>query len=252
MSATLAIARRELRSLFASPLAWTLLAAALALSTWLFLLGLEGYAQSSARFAGRPGAPGVTELVVAPYLATHTGLLVFLVPLLTMRAICGERRGDTLPLLFSSGASDAAIVLGKYLSALAFLAVLLALLLAPALVLAFATDLDGGRIAAGALGLALLASALAAIGVLASAIAHHPATAALGALATGTILWIVDAGARAQGTTQGLVNWIAMPTHLTAFLRGIVASVDVAYFALVAIACLVLATRRVARLREAG
>lgn len=252
MNAALAIARKELRQLFVSPLGWTLLATSTALLAWIFLLGLDAFQKASARLEQGPGAAGVTDLVVAPFLSSVAVLLVVLAPLVAMRSICEERRQHTLPLLFAGGASNLALALGKFLGVLAFLLALLALAATMPLSLAAGTTLDFGKLFAGLAGLALLSVALAAIGVLCSSFAQYPAGAALAALALGFFLWIVDAVARAEGVTQGLTNYLAMPTHLTAFMRGIVASVDVAYFVLLAVLCLALATRRIARLREDG
>lgn len=250
MSAALAIAARELRALFASALGWSLLALACALYAWWFLAGVEGYLDAAPRLAAGGGAPGVTDMVVAPYLAQVAASLVYLVPLVAMRAICGERRQGTLPLLFSAGAGDAAIVCGKFLGVIGFVAVLLALAAAMPLTLLAGTALDLGKFGAALVGVAALAIALAALGVLASSMAAHPATAALAAGSAAVLLWIADSAARARGQTDGLINYLALPGHLTAFMRGIVASVDLAYFVLLALACLALATRRVARLRE--
>ena len=252
MNAIFAIAGREWRAAFFSPLAWTLFAGSCGLAAWWLLLAVDGWSQNAAAIAAKPDAPGVTDLVVAPHLATVCALLLAVVPLLTMRSICGERRDGTLPLLFSSGAGDAEIVVGKFLGAWTIVLALVALLVGMPLLLAVGTPLDFGRIAAAAAAIGLLAAALVAIGVLASAVAHHPATAALGAMGAGALLWIVDAAARSRGEVNGLVNWFAIPGHLTAALRGVIASVDVAYFVLLAMFCIVLATRFVARTREEG
>jgi len=252
MNAILAIAGREWRAAFCSPLAWTLFAGTCGIAAWWLLLAVDGFTQNAAAIAARPDAPGVTDLIVAPHLAAVCVLLVAVVPLLTMRSICGERRDGTLPLLFSAGAGDAEIVLGKFLGAWTIAVLLVAVLVAMPVLLAPGTPLDFGRLAVAAVVLALLAGALSALGVLASAIAHHPATAALGAMGAGTLLWIVDAAARSRGEVNGLVNWLAIPGHVTVALRGVLASVDVAYFVLLAMFCLVLAARFVARIREDG
>jgi len=250
MSALTAIARQELTRLFVSPLAWTLLAGTCALLAWAFLQGVEAYVDAAPRLEA--ASAGVTDLVVAPYLSMVAGLLILVVPLLTMRTICEEGRAGTLSLLFAAGASAPAIVLGKLLGVLGVLMVLLVLLVAMPAALAGATALDWGKLGAGVLGLAVLATTLAAIGVAASSYAHHPATAAFGALAVSVFLWIVDSAARARGVTGELVNWIALPSHLGGFLRGVVATVDVAYFVLLAVLALTLASWRVERLREDG
>ena len=79
--------------------------------------------------------------------------------------------------------------------------------------------------------------------------AAQPALAAAAAIAISSLLAVVDAGARLQGISNSGINWLALPTHLEPLFRGIVASVDVVYFALVATVALALATRRLDALR---
>jgi len=77
----------------------------------------------------------------------------------------------------------------------------------------------------------------------------QPALAAAAALALTGLLAVVDAGARLQGITNSGINYLALPSHLEPFFRGIVASVDIAYFALLAGVALALAARRLDALR---
>ena len=175
---------------------------------------------------------------------------MLLAPLITMHAFAGERRAQTLPLLLASGIGNVRIVLGKYLGALGFVFVLIALVTLMPLALDFGTSLDVGKIAAGTLGLALFAAALTAIGIACSAWAAQPALAAAAALALGSLLAVVDAGARLQGVGNAGINYLALPTHLEPFFRGIVASVDIIYFVLVSGVALALATRRLDTLRS--
>ena len=248
MSATL-IARHEGRRLAMQPFAWTLAAVVLAFMAWQFLLALQAFLDLAPKLGGLKDAPGVTELVAIPLLRSFSNLLLPLVPLVTMRAIAGERRAATLPLLLASGSSDLSIVLGKYLGALGYVLLLVALVVAMPLLLAAGTSLDFGRIAAAALGLALFATALTAIGIVASAWASQPALAAALAFAIGALLAVVDAGARLQGISNSGINYLALPSHLEPFFRGIVGSVDIGYFVLVAAVALALAARRLGTLR---
>lgn len=250
MSRTALIARHEWRRLGVQPFAWTLSAVVVALMAWQFLLSLEGYLQLAPKLGSMKNAPGVTDLVAIPLLRSFSNLLVLLVPLLTMHAFAGERRAQTLPLLLASGIGNARIVLGKYIGALGFVFVLIALVLLMPLVLGFGTALDFGKIAAAALGLALFAAALTAIGILASAWAAQPALAAAAALAITSLLAAVDAGARLQGISNAGINYLALPTHLEPFFRGLVASVDIIYFLLLVVVTLALATRRLDTLRS--
>jgi ABC-2 type transport system permease protein len=244
------IARHEGRRLVVQPFAWTLAAIVVALMAWQFLLSLQGFLQLAPKLGGIKDAPGVTDLVAIPLLRSFGNLLVLLVPLITMRTLAGERRAQTLPLLLASGVGNARIVLGKYLGAFGFALVLIVLVAAMPLALGFGAPLDLGRIAAALLGLALFAAALTAIGVLASAWAAQPALAAAAALAITSLLAVVDAGARLQGISNAAINYLALPSHLEPFFRGLVASVDIVYFVLIVVVALVLATRRLDTLRS--
>lgn len=248
MSAGL-IARHEWRRLALQPFAWTLAAVVLAFMAWQFLLALQAYIDLAPKLGGLKDAPGVTELVAIPLLRSFSNLLLLLVPLVTMRAIAGERRAATLPLLLASGSSDFAIVLGKYLGTLGYVLLIVALVALMPLLLGAGTALDLGRIGAAALGLALFAAALTAIGVVASAWASQPALAAALAFAIGALLAVVDAGARLQGISNSGINYLALPSHLEPFFRGLVGSVDIGYFVLVVAVALAFAVRRLGTLR---
>lgn len=241
---SLILARNELRRLFAQPLAWSLLATVLAVLAYFFLLSLEAFLVLGPKLAGIATAPGVGDLVALPLLRAIASLLLLIVPLLGMRAIAGERQAGTLPLLLTSGLSDARIVLGKFLGLCVLLILLIVLALAMPLSLEVGTTLDLGRLAAAALGLALFAATLAALALCASSYAQQPIVAAIVALALNLTLWMLDVGARLEGVTSSFINYLALPTHLEPFLHGIVASVDIIYFVLLSAVTLILAARR--------
>ena len=246
------VARNEWRRLFAQPLAWVLLAATLAVLAYFFLLTLQGFLGLSPKLAGMPSPPGVTDLVALPLMRAIGSVLLLVAPLLGMRAIAGERQSGTLPLLQSSGTGGAGIVLGKFAALCGFFIVLIALALAMPASLAVGTQLYWGRLATGALGLILFAAALAAIAIAASSFTRQTVVAAIAALAIGLVLWMLDAGARYEGVSSSFINYLALPTHLEPFLRGIVATVDVVYFALIVTVALTLAARRLDAERERG
>jgi len=244
------IARHEWRRFAAQPFAWTLAAVAVALMAWQFLLALQAFLALAPRLGGLKDAPGITDLVAIPLLRSFSNLLVLLVPLITMRAIAGERRTQSLPLLLAAGIGNARIVVGKYFGAFGYVLAILALIVAMPLALEFGTALDLGRIAAATLGLVLFASSLTAIGILCSTWTSQPALVAASAFALSSLLAIIDAGARMQGVDNGGINYLAMPTHIEPFFRGLVASVDAIYFILITVVALALAAHRLDRLRS--
>jgi gliding motility-associated transport system permease protein len=252
LSATGLIARHEWRRLAVQPFAWTLAAIVLALMAWQYLLSLETFLQLAPKIGALREAPGVTDLVAIPLLRSFSNLLMLVVPLVTMRTIAGERRSGSLALLLAGGVGNVRIVIGKFFGAFGFVVVLILIVAAMPLALGLGTALDYGRLAAAVLGLVLFASALTAIGVLASAWTPQPALAAAAAFAITSLLAIVDAGARLQGVDNTGINYLAIPTHVEPFFRGLVASVDVVYFLLITVVALALAARRLDRLRATG
>jgi ABC-2 type transport system permease protein len=249
MSTTALIARHEWRRLAVQPFAWALAAIVVALVAWQFLLSLQGFLELAPKLGGIKDAPGVTDLVAIPLLRSVSNLLGLVVPLITMRAFAAERRAQTLSLLLASGVGNLRIVLGKYFGALGFVLALIVLIALMPLSLGLGTPLDLGRLGACIIGLALFAAALTAIGIVCSAWASQPALAAAAALAISSLLAVVDAGARLQGISNAGINYLALPTHLEPFFRGLVASVDIVYFVLIVVVALALATRHLDVLR---
>ncbi len=246
------VARNELRRFFLTPLAWVLLAAVLAVLSYFFLVSLGAFFALMPKIAGMADAPGVTDLVVLPLLRAIASLLLVIIPLLGMRAIAADRQNGSLTLLQASGIGDARIVLGKYFGLLGFVTVFVLLAASMSLSLETGTSLDLGRTAAAVAGLILFAAALCAIAIASSAVTQSAALAAAIALITSLALWMLDAGARYEGFSATFVNYLALPTHLEPFLHGIVSSVDIVYFLLIALVALTLAARRVGALRTRG
>ena len=237
----LAIAARELRSLFLSPLAWTLLAVVQLILAYLFTAQIDLFLQLQPRLPGMPGAPGLTEIVVAPLLGNAALVLLLIVPLLTMRLVSDELRNQTLSLLFSAPVSMTEIVFGKYLGILGFIAVLIALIALMPLSLLSGGTLDGGVVLAGLLGLFLMLAAFAAIGLFMSTLAAQPTVAAIATFGALLLLWIIDWSGDGSG---GVLAWLSLVRHYEGLLRGVFSSTDVAYYLLVITAFLALSVRR--------
>jgi len=245
----LTIAARELRSLFLSPLAWSLLAVMQFILAWLFLVQLENFALIQPRLASMENAPGVTDLIVVPLFSNVAILTLLLIPLLSMRLISEELRSGTFALLLSAPVSISRIVLGKYLGLLGMLGIILLMSSVMALSLLAGGVLDVGRLVAGLLGLGLVMAAAAAVGLYMSTLSAQPGVAAVGSYGLLLFLWLINLAAGAEGKGSALFAWIAMPTHFDHMLSGLVRSSDLIYFILCIGLCLILAVRRIDSLR---
>ena len=241
----LTLAAHELRRLFLSPLAWSVLGVVQFILAWMFLAQIELFMQWQPRLLQLDSPRGVTDLVVSPLLGNAAIVLLLVVPLLTMRLISDERRAQTLNLLLSSPVSMTEIVLGKYLGLLGFLGVMLLLIAAMPLSLLLGGGLDLGLIGAGLLGLTLLLAGFAALGLFMSALTHQPTVAAVSTFGALLLLWILDwAGGISEEARSGMLRELSLLRHYEGLLSGTVDTTDLAYFALFIATFLVLTIRR--------
>lgn len=242
VTASMIVARKELLSMFLAPLAWVVLGVVQFVMAWIFLVQVDSFAQAQSQFAMYQATPpGVGDLIVAPLFSTASIVMLLVVPLLTMRLIAEEKRTGTIALLRSAPIGTAAIVMGKFIATLAFLALVVGLLAAMPLALAAGTDLDGGRLLANALGLFLLAAAFASAGLFMSTLTKQPVVAAVATFGLLLLLWLVNAASRGE---EGLATWLSLLHHYQPMLRGMFASGDVIYYGVFMTAFLAFAVRR--------
>ena len=238
------IAARELRSLFLSPLAWSILAVTLFILAYLFLSQIEAYITLQPRLAALDGAPGVADIIVAPLFADAAVVLLLITPLVTMRVLSEERRNRTLSLLFSAPVTMTEIVVGKYLGVLSFFLILLGLLALMPLSLLAGTELDLGKLAAGMLGLILVVAAFAAIGVYMSSLTEQPTVAAVTTFGLLLLLWIIDWAGNSQLDGDNALAYLSMLRHYEPLLKGLFNSTDVAYYLLLIVLFIGFSIRR--------
>ena len=243
------LAMRELRSLFAMPSTWFMLAALQFIFAWFFLARLDAFLEIQPQLAQLANPPGVTVTVAAPVFNTVALLLMMLVPMFTMRMIAEERRSQTLALLLSAPLSGSHIVLGKFIGLLIFLSVLMAPVPLMLYTLSLGTNLDHGLLLGNMLGLLLLASSYIALGLYVSALTAQPVIAAIGALAVSVGLWLADIGAAAEDSPWHLISPF---NHFQNFNAGLLDSGDIAFFVLFGLFFLLMAMRRIHNNRRYG
>ena len=240
----LVIAGREFRSLFLSPLAWTILGVIQIILAYMFLAQLDYYLMVQARIAGMEEAPGITDLIVAPLFGNAGVILLLVTPLLTMRLVSEERRNRTLSLLFTAPVSMTEIVLGKYLGVMAFLLIMVGMILLMPLSLLAGGGLDGGKLAACVMALSLLLAGFAAVGLYMSALAVQPTVAAISTFGALLLLWIIDWSSHAGGKSGGALEYLSLLRHYEGLMKGLITTTDLLYFGLFITTFLVLSVHR--------
>jgi len=252
------IASKELKTLFASPLAWVVLTLTQLVTGYGFLKRLDDFMQIQPQLARLPSPPGVTEMIAAPTFATVAGVLLFAVPLLAMRLVAEERRNQTMVLLTSAPVSITEIVLGKFFGILLILLLIIGLALLMPLSLAGATRLDYGMLLSLTAGLGLLAASFAAVSLYVSCLTVHPTAAALGAFSALLMMALMgDAagdGLRARGwhLPAALAQVLSPFKNFQPFGTGLVDTYAIACSLLLTGAFLVLAIRRLDAIRLTG
>lgn len=225
---TRAVVRKELAVLWASPLPYVV-GALLHL-----VLGTLYVNQLSAR----------GQAVAQPLFPLAGFLLVALVPLLTMRTFADEARTGALDLLQAVPVPARVLVVGKWLAS--WLTVLA--IVAPAgmfvVLLQWWGNPDGGPLIAGFLGLALLAGAVAAIGLVASALTASQPVAAMVGFFISLLLWFAHVGSE-TASAGGFFAAFSISERLRSFASGALDSSDVGFFVLLAAAGLVVAATAV-------
>lgn len=224
------IFKRELRSYFTSPLAYAILVVFQAISAFLFFLNLKGFLQLQfdPSFGLLREELNLNTVIVIPYFDTMSIVLLFIIPLITMRLVADERRSHTAELLFTSPLKISSIILGKYLAALVLLIIMLALSSLNIFVLTAHGDPDTGVVLSSYLGLFLLGAAFLAIGIFASSISSSQLVAAIIAFGILLFLWLVGASSDADSS---LFGYISLINHFKNFSKGIIELKDLVYYA---------------------
>jgi ABC-2 type transport system permease protein len=230
MTGTLVIARKELRLLFSSPIAYVALAMFFAVMGYLFFgLVFVSYTNSVLQLQGRPPADfDPTRIIFTPLFQDASFVLILLVPILTMRLISEEDRTHTMELLSTSPVTSTAIIMGKYVAAFLLFCVLLAISVYMPLSIAVVGRLDWGLLASLYAGLLLLGAAFLAIGLFASTLNENQIVAAAVTLALLLLFWVLGFAQQPNGAT--VLSSLSFADHFLSLTGGLVDTQDVLFF----------------------
>lgn len=244
MNMVMNIALRELKVLFSSPLAWSILAVLQVILAYLFLSQVDAFLILQSQLATLENAPGLSDLIVSPLYSSAAIIMLLITPLLTMRLISEERRNKTLSLLLSAPVSSVEIILGKYLGVFGFLLLMVLMLTLMTLSLLAGGEIDIGNLFSNVLALTLLLSSFAAIGLYMSSIASHPTVAAVSTFGVLLLLWILDWTTGTSTQSGETLEYVSMLSHFQQLQTGLINSKDVMYYLLFSATFLILSVRQ--------
>src|SRR5215210_5569595 len=208
MRNVMAIAGRELRSYFASPIAYVLIGFFALVFGWMYVGVMGWFVQQGTQMGmgmGGPQSLNVNQQMIRPLLLNLTVVFLFILPLVTMRTYSEEKRSGTIELLLTSPITDLEIILGKFLGALALYAVMLAVTLLYMGILFKIGEPEWRPIVAGYLGLLLMGSCFLSAGLFISSLTKNQIVAGFLTFTTFLMLWILNWLGESSGpTTQAI------------------------------------------------
>lgn len=228
MSPAIAIAKREIKTYFYSPIPY-LVASVFIILTGFFcfkILLLEGQAEMRGYFGG-----------LVPWL------LPILMPAISMRLLAEEKGSGSLEMLLTMPVRDWEVVTGKFLAALAFLAVMVGLTGIFAISITFIGPLDKGAAFSAYLGMFLQAGAYTAIGLMASSFTRNQIVAFIVGFALCFMLFLFGkVGQLFPSAVQPLLQFLGTDGHFENIGRGVIDSSDILYYLSIMAISLVVAT----------
>ncbi|OGK78172.1 MAG: ABC transporter permease [Candidatus Rokubacteria bacterium GWC2_70_16] len=226
--------KKEMRLYFGSPVAYVVGTFFLVISGWFFSQILFFYNMSSMQAAMQPQmgqSLNPTEAILRPLFSNMSVVLLFFMPMVTMRLFAEEKRSGTIELLLTYPVRDGEVLLGKFLAAGALYVLLLALtLLYPGMVGYFAR-VEWGAVLTGYLGLLLLGGTFLSVGLLLSSMTENQIVAGFATFGILLALWVVGWGADfAGGTLRTVLQYVAITDHMDSFSKGVLDTKDVVYY----------------------
>ncbi len=232
MSNFLPLLGKEFRALFQSPVAYIVIGVFQTLMGYSFTLTLFNNKYAT----------------LVHIFFQSAGLLMLIVPVITMRLFAEERKAGTLELLLTAPVRESHVVLAKYLASMAVLAVMIGLTGVYAVVLGTFGSPDWGAIYSGYLGLLLLASTLVSIGLAVSALTSNQVIAAIVTIGILFSMWMIDSlAAMLPDALERVLISLSLLARFTPFAAGAMYTSDFGFFFSSTLLALFLAMRALGR-----
>jgi ABC-2 type transport system permease protein len=229
----LAIAIKEFRSYFASPISYILIGLFALLFGWFFYVFLMAFVQQSEQMMqfGGGGGANVNQMMIRGLFQNTAVIILFVMPLITMRTYSEEKRSGTIELLLTSPVTDVEIITGKFLGALTLYGAMLVVTMIYIAILFRIGNPEWRPIVAGYLGLLLMGGCFLSVGLFISSLTKNQIVAGFLTFATFLMFWIINWMGESSGpTTRDILNYLSITEHFDDFSRGIVDTKHLVYY----------------------
>src|SRR5687768_237581 len=227
----LAIAGKELRGYFASPIAYVIMGFFALLFGIFFYAYLSEFMRQSMQMMGFGGGMNVNMNLVRPLFGNASVVLLFVIPMITMRTYSEEKRSGTIELLLTSPITDVQIIMGKFLGAMGLYLAMLAVTLLYIVIIFWFGNPDWRPIAAGYLGLLLMGGSFIALGLLISNLTKNQIVAGIATFGVFLMLWIISWIGEASGPrVQAVLSYLSITDHFDDFAKGVIDTKHLVYY----------------------
>lgn len=232
MSNILAIAHKELKGYFASPIAYIVIGLFALMFGYFFYALVAYFDRQSMQMMSMGGqSVNVNEQLIRPVFLNATVIFLFVLPMVTMRTYSEEKRSGTIELLLTAPLTDFQIIAGKFLGAMGLYAAMLAITLPHIGLLFWFGNPEWIPIAVTYLGLLLMGGCFISVGLLVSSLTKNQIVAVMATFTVFLMLWVINWIASFTGPrAQEILNYLSITDHLDDFTRGVLDTKHLVYY----------------------
>jgi len=230
----LAIAHKELKSYFSGPIAYIAIGIWALLYGYFFIAILQYFVRTSmqmGQFGAQQQAVNVNQMLIRPLLQNVTIMILFTLPMVTMRTYSEEKRSGTIELLLTSPLTDFEIVMGKFLGAMALYGIMLLVTCIHIGLLFIYGSPEWRPIVTAYLGVLLLGGCFVSLGLFISSLTKNQIVAGMITFAVFLLFWIITwIGSFSGPTVDKLTQYLSIIDHLDDFTKGVIDTSHVIYY----------------------
>jgi ABC-2 type transport system permease protein len=256
MKGFISVYRKELYSLFASPVFYVVAFTFLIIAGYFLYSAIVYFNLLSFQASQNPMMAkqmNVMEMVLRPFFFDLGIVLLLISPLLTMRLYAEERKTGTMELLFTYPLTDRSIVLAKFAAVLSAFSVIMMGTLPGIFLLNYLGNPTWKPILCGYLGILLLGSSFMSLGIFTSSVTQNQIVAAVLSFGALLMLWVIGWAKSYAGVTIGeVVDYLSVIKHFDSFSKGVLDSRDLLYYLMFTVFFLFLTLRQMATYRWRG
>jgi len=229
-----AIAQKELRSYFSSPIGYIYVGLFALLYGFFYYTVLAYFVRQSMQmnqFGGGQQPMNINQDMLRVVLQNVTVLTLFILPMVTMRTYAEEKRSGTIELLLTSPLTDFQIIMGKFLGAMALYSVGLLVSLLHIGILFLYGRPEWKPIATAYLGLELLGGSFISVGLFISSLTKNQIVAGMLTFGVFIFLWVINwIGSFGGPMLESVTSYLSVIERFDDFGKGVIDTTNLVYY----------------------